>query len=307
MLSRKELITRLASVAVTTVTPFHPDGTVDDRRVTEHARFLVDSGIEVVVPCGNTGEFTSLALDEAKRVTACVTEAIGNKAVVVAGVGWSAPIAIDLARHAKEVGAQAIMVHHPVHTYINRVGLRRYYEQILDAVDIGMLLYKRGPDLTDALISELVRDPRVLGVKYAVSDPNAFANLVSTSNDAEVVWLCGTAERWAPFFWLGGANGFSSGLGNFAPRIAISLLEALRANDYARAMALRSQIVAFEELRQNNNNANNVPAVKEAMATLGLSGRTVRDPLCELDDSEKLSVQQMMQAWELRVPDSVMQ
>ena len=305
MLSREKLVTRLASVAVTTVTPFHPDGAVDDRRITEHARFLVDRGIDVVVPCGNTGEFTSLAIHEAKQVTAGVTEAIGNRAVVVAGVGWSAPIAIDLARHAKEVGAQAIMVHHPTHTYINRLGLRRYYEQILDAVDIGMLLYKRGPDLTDALISDLVRDPRVLGVKYAVSDPSAFANLISDTKDAEVAWLCGTAERWAPFFWLAGANGFSSGLANFAPQVAISMLHALRANDYARAMTLRSQIVAFEELRQNKYSANNVPAVKEAMATLGLCGRTVRDPLCELDADEKLSVDQMVQTWNLRIPDSL--
>lgn len=285
---------------MTTVTPFHGDGMVDDQRVKHQARQLVEQGIDVIVPCGNTGEFASLSIDEAKGVVSGVTESVGGNAIVVAGVGWSGTIAADLARHAKAVGADAVMVHHPTHTYINRLGLRRYYEQILDGADIDMVLYKRGPELTDSLILDLVRDPRVVGIKYAVNDPDAFANLISRSGGAEVAWLCGTAERWAPFFWLGGASGFSSGLANFAPKIALALLASLRAGNYERAMALRAQILAFEEFRQENNSANNVPAVKEAMAVLGLCERTVRNPLCELDENERVRVRDVIHSWNLR-------
>jgi 4-hydroxy-tetrahydrodipicolinate synthase len=303
--SRTGLAERLAAVAVTTVTPFDRDGSIDYGCVADNARFLVDHGVEVIVPCGNTGEFTSLSLDEAKRVTSTVTEATQGRAIVVAGAGWSAPMAIELARHAQSVGAHAVMVHHPAHTYINRGGLRSYYLKIMDSIDIGVVLYKRGPELTDGVISELVRDSRVVGVKYAVTDVNAFANLVSDSAGTNIAWLCGSAERWAPFFWLAGASGFSSGLGNFAPGIALSLLEALRERDFTRAMALRTQIVSFEQLRQERDNANNVPAVKEAMAVLGLCGRTVRDPLCELSDDEKRRVLETVQAWNLRTPNTV--
>lgn len=298
----KSTSARMATVAVTNVTPFGADGSLDIPSLHDLAVFLVDAGIDVIVPGGNTGEFTSLGIDEAKLVTSTVAKAVGSAAIVVAGVGWSAPIAIDLARHARDAGAHAVMVHHPAHTYINRVGLRRYYEQILDATDLGMVLYKRGPELTDDLIAELVRDPRVIAVKYAVNDLNAFCNLVSSTTRSDVAWLCGTAERWAPFFWLAGAAGFSSGLANFAPELALSMLEALRGGDYSRAMALRGKVAAFEDLRQGNNSANNVPAVKEAMSLLGLCQRTVRDPLCELDDGDRPAVSALIRSLSLSRP-----
>jgi 4-hydroxy-tetrahydrodipicolinate synthase len=300
----KSISSRLASVAVTSVTAFQMDGSVDYGSVGENARFLVDRGIDVIVPCGNTGEFTSLDIDEAKKITSAVVEASGGGAAVVAGVGWSTPVAIQMARHAKDVGATAVMVHHPTHTYINRLGLRRYYERILDESGIGIVLYKRGPDLTDSLIADLVRDPRVVGVKYAVNDLNAFTNLVSRSHGTDTAWICGTAERAAPFFWLGGANGFSSGLANFAPELALLMLNALRAGDYSGAMQVRAKVATFEDLRQENDSANNVPAVKEAMAGVGLCTRLVREPLSELTDADKIRVQDIVRSWALEAPQA---
>jgi len=85
------LVERLKAVFVTTVTPFDASGAVDYGRVGANAEYLVDSGIAVLVPCGNTGEFTSLSLDEAKRVTAATVEAVAGHAAVIAGVGWSLP------------------------------------------------------------------------------------------------------------------------------------------------------------------------------------------------------------------------
>jgi 4-hydroxy-tetrahydrodipicolinate synthase len=295
---------QLKTVVVTNVTPFYPDGSVDYESAASHARFLIDQGIKVVVPGGNTGEFTSLNLDEAKRMVATVADAVGDRAIVIAGVGWSTPIAIDLARHAQEVGASGVMIHHPVHTYIHRQGLRRYYEQIMAAIDIGVVLYKRGPELTDELIADLVQSEQVVAVKYADSNVNAFTNQVSAT-DTRAAWLCGIAERWAPFFHLGGATGFSSGLANFAPEKPLQLHAALAAGDYPRAMTIREELTPFEELRQLKFSGNNVPAVKEAMSILGLCGSTVRDPLVELDEAEKGLVRQIVVSWGLRTPEPV--
>lgn len=293
-----EVRARLADVVVTNVTPFTADGAVDYDTAARHAQFLVDNGIRVVVPAGNTGEFSSLGFDEVARLTASVAEAVGNRALVVGGVGWSLPYARDLAIEAEKAGAHAVMVHHPTHTYIHRDALRRYFEGIMEAINIGVILYKRGPELTDDLIYELVQHEQVVGVKYAVNDMNAFTNLVDRTQ-APVAWVCGTAERWAPFFALGGAVGFTSGLANFAPKKALALRDALNAGDYARAMAVRREILEFEELRQHKFSANNVPAVKEACGQLGLCLATVRDPLQELDPEEKQLVTRILKEWNL--------
>ncbi len=292
------LVERLRSVFVTTVTPFEADGGIDYGRVGANAEFLVESGIAVLVPCGNTGEFSSLGLDECNRVTAATVEAVGGRAVVIAGIGWSLPMAIELAKHASESGADGVMAHHPVHTYIDREGLRRYYEGLIEALDIGLVLYKRGPELTDELVGALAESEKVVGVKYAVNDLNAFANLVHDST-GDVAWLCGTAERWAPFFHLAGAVGFSSGLANFAPGESLALFEALEAGEWERAMELRARLVPFEEIRQARFSGNNVPAVKEAMRRLGLCEAYVRDPLLELDPATAQRVGEIVAEWNL--------
>lgn len=301
---RKNLVAQLRSVVVTTVTPFNAAGEVDYAACAAHARFLVEQGISVLTPCGNTGEFSSLSIEEAKRVVATVAEAVGGRAVVIAGVGWSSRIAADLAQAAKAAGADCVMVHHPVHTYIDREGLVGYYQRIMDAADIGVVLYKRGPALTDQLIADLVEEDQVLGVKYAVNDLDAFTELVASST-AEVAWICGTAEPWAPFFHLAGAAGFTSGLANFAPKKALALHAALRAGDYAGAMAIRAEISRFEQLRQGRHSGNNVPAVKEAMAQLGLCAAAVRDPLLELDQAGRAVVREAVEPWRLQASELV--
>jgi 4-hydroxy-tetrahydrodipicolinate synthase len=289
----------LKTVLVTTVTPFDDHGSIRYDRVSAHCDYLLENGVEALIPCGNTGEFTSLSLDEAEKMTAATVAAVDGRATVIAGIGGSTPVAVDFARAAQEAGADAVMVHHPVHTYIHRRGLLAYYERIIDAIEIGVVLYKRGPELTDDVIAVLVENERVLGVKYAVNDVNAFANLVQSS-DADVTWICGTAERWAPFFFLAGATSFSSGLANFAPRKSIELFRLLESARYAEAMAARNDIVSFEELRQGNDSANNVSAVKAAMSVLGLCSETVREPLLSLDDEGRVVVNECVEAWGTR-------
>lgn len=284
---------RLKDVVVTNVTPFSAEGTLDVTAVGRQATYMVDRGINVIVAGGNTGEYTSLTLDEANAVTATVVQAVGDRATVLAGVGWSSGYAIEQAQQAEAAGAQGIMVHHPVHTYINREALRGYYERILDSVGIGVVLYKRGPEFTDALIGELVHHPRVVGVKYAVNDVNAFANLVADSTD-DVAWVCGTAERWAPFFALAGAHGFSSGLANVMPRETLELRNALRSEDWGLAMKMRAELTPLEELRQNNWAGNNVPVIKEGLRLVGLDTGTVREPLGDLDNGDKTVVSEQL-------------
>lgn len=289
----------LKTVLVTTVTPFDDQGSVRYDQLSAHCDYLLENGIEALIPCGNTGEFTSLSREEADKVTAVTVAAVAGRATVIAGVGGSTPVAIDHARAAEDAGADAVMVHHPNHTYIHRLGLLRYYERIIDAIGVSVVLYKRGPELADDVIATLVQDERVIGVKYAVNDVNEFANLVKSS-DADVTWICGTAERWAPFFFLAGATSFSSGLGNFAPRKSMELFRLLEAGQYAKAMTARSDIVLFEELRQGNNSANNVSAVKAAMSLLGLCSDTVREPLLSLDDDGRVVVNECVEAWGTR-------
>lgn len=300
MSSYSRLTQRLHHVAVTTVTPMSADGSVDLDAIPGQVARIVDGGVRILVPCGNTGEFSSLTFDEARHVIEATRAAAGDEVTVVAGVGGASITAAALAEHAGSVGADAVMVHHPTHTYVDREALVGYYERIMEGTDLGVVIYKRGPEISDATIAQLVEHEQVVGVKYAVNDLNGFANLVAAAGHDRCAWLCGTAERFAPFFHLAGAVGFTSGIANFAPTLAVSMFEALSHDDHHEAMQWRQRLAPFEELRASRNNALNVPAVKEAMAQLGLDSGIVRDPLQRLGAAEREQVAKLLAELEVR-------
>ena len=78
----QELIEKLRNVHAVHVTPFRDDGTIDYGGLEENIRFLLEGGVRVIVPCGNTGEFYALTVEEAQAVTQFVVEKVAGKMVV---------------------------------------------------------------------------------------------------------------------------------------------------------------------------------------------------------------------------------
>lgn len=294
-----ELIGALRTVVAVTATPFDRRGPLDEAGVTRLVRRLVDGGITAITPNGNTGEFYSIALDEAARIVELTMAAAGD-AVVVPGVGYAAGVAAAMARRAADLGARAVMVHQPVHPYRSAAGWLDYHRQIAESVpSTGIVVYLRDPSIRAATLAELADTcPNLVAVKYAVPDPLALADSVAAVGEQRLAWLCGLAEPWAPYFWTSGARGFTSGLANIAPSVSLRLLSALRDGDTAEAMAVWRLIRPFEDLRARDGSAHNVSAVKEALAQLGLANRTVRPPISELDAADRSLVAGVLKTWE---------
>src|SRR5699024_3015626 len=99
------------------VTPFTPEDRIDLDALGVITARMVDAGIPVVTPNGNTGEYYSLGHEERVECVRAVAASAGT-AAVLAGVGGPVEAAVDEARIARDLGAHAIMVHQPVHPYI---------------------------------------------------------------------------------------------------------------------------------------------------------------------------------------------
>ncbi|GAA3433626.1 dihydrodipicolinate synthase family protein [Kutzneria kofuensis] len=286
----------LRSVVMITVTPFDAAGEVNAPGYRSVLRRTLDAGIDVVTPNGNTSEFYSLTAAERDRALELTVEEAADRALVVAGVGYDVRTAAESARKARDAGAQAIMVHQPVHPYLSAAGWVDYHRAVADAVpELGVVCYLRSPHIPAGALAELARvAPNFVGVKYAVPDPVAFGQAVTVVDDAagagRLVWICGLAETWAPFFWPVGAEGFTSGLANVTPELSLRLLATLHTGDRDGAMALWRQLKPFEDLRAANGSADNVTVVKEALAQLGLCARTVRPPISELPTAGQAEV-----------------
>ena len=291
----------LESVVTITVTPFDDRGGVDsDAYVTVLAR-CVDAGIESVTPNGNTSEFYSLDPDELALAVRITTAAVGDRATVIAGVGHDVRRAVDMARDAAAAGAHGVMVHQPVHPYQSLDGWVAYHRAIADAVpELGVVCYVRSPLVTGAAFAALAdASPNVVGVKYAVPDVLELPGLVQAVGADRLVWVCGLAETWAPFFWLSGARGFTSGLVNVAPRRSLELLDRLRAGDHEAAMAIWARLKPFEDMRARAGSAGNVSVVKEALAQLGICRPDVRPPSSPLDETGRAAIAGLLAGWGL--------
>jgi 4-hydroxy-tetrahydrodipicolinate synthase len=291
----------LATAVVVPVTPYSADGTPDwDTYATLISR-LIDNGISVITPNGNTGEFYALSQAEARQAVETAAKAAGDRAELLAGVGHDIATATEAARHARDHGIRMIMIHQPVHPYVSAEGWIDYHAAIASAVpDLGVVLYLRTDRITGAHIAALAdRVPNIIGVKYGVRDATKFAAVARDAGLDRLTWLAGAAELTAPAFWAVGARGFTSGLANVHPALALAMLEALQANDLQQAMKTWEAARRFEELRLADSSADNVSVVKEALAQLGLCRADVRPPSRLLPENIKTEIAGILQGWKV--------
>lgn len=280
-------------MAFTTAAPFTEDSeTLARDELADNLEFMYDGGARLFIPNGNTGEYYSLTHKERLEIVEITAETLPDDATIIAGAGGSTKEVRELLDAYEEIGIDAAMVMNPGHTYIHEQGLLEYYEEIVTSTDLGIVLYKRGPEITLSILDSLSRYENVAGVKYAMNDVSDFGRVVDEV-EGDVVWINGLAERFAPAFAIEGATGHTTGIGNFAPGPCIELMEALKADEYDRAERIAERFRSFEELREGtgeNNTlptANNVPAVKYGLDLVGQHGGPVREPLVGLSEHDK--------------------
>jgi len=290
----------LVGFSVTTVTPFTQDlSRIDTDGIAQNIEFLLDHKVPMLIPNGNTGEFYSLSESEWFEVLQATVDATGSTTTIMSGVGHSIKTAVSQIEKARSLGIPAVMIMYPQHVFSSEEGVLDYYRSILEKSDgMNIVLYKKGPLLSDSVLRKLMKFNNLVGVKYAFGRIVDFARTIQELGTS-IIWSCGSAERFAPFFWLAGAKAFTSGLGNFAPEITASMYNALYRGDYSKAMEIQRMITPLEYLREGRDKANNVPVVKRAMDHVGLVGGKCRPPIHQLSDEEQEAIVTCIQHWNL--------
>src|SRR5262245_41529671 len=115
---------------VALITPFK-HGALDETAFQRLVAWQVSQGTQGLVPCGTTGESPSMTLDEHKRVVELCVEAAGRRVPVIAGTGSNSTTeAIELTRHAKEAGADGVLVVTPYYNKPTQEGLYLHFKAI---------------------------------------------------------------------------------------------------------------------------------------------------------------------------------
>ena len=275
------------------ITPFR-DGNVDEPAFALLVERQIAEGTHVLVPCGTTGESATLSHDEHRKVVALCVDIAAGRVPVIAGAGSNATSeAIDLMRHAKEVGADAVLSVAPYYNKPSQEGLYAHYKALNDAVQIPIVVYnipgRSVVDIRPETMARIATLPNVIGVKDSTGDPSRAAwhrELIS----ADFLNIAGD-DNLALGYAAYGAVGCISVLSNVAPGPCAALQEALRDNDWDQARAINERLAPLA--RALFMDPNPTPT-KHALSVLGLCSAEVRLPMTPPSEATKKAVEAAM-------------
>ncbi len=275
---------------VAIVTPFK-NGKLDKKALRGLVEFQIRNGTKAIVPCGTTGEASTLSNEEHEAVIDIVIETVKGRVPVIAGTGSNnTSEAIELTKYAKKAGADASLVVTPYYNKPTQEGLYRHYRTLAEAVDLPMVLYnvpgRTGVNLLPGTVARLAEIRNIVAVKEASGNLGQVCEIFrSVPKDFTV--LSGDDGLFFPMLALG-AKGVISVASNVAPRLMADLYDAWVAGDPAKAREIHYKLwplfdVLFVE-------TNPIP-VKTAVALMGLANEEFRLPLCPMgaDNRKKLA------------------
>lgn len=284
---------KLHTVQLVPITAFDAQGRLNLEPMRGLTRRLFDAGIRCFIPCAGSAEFHGLTDEEIVTVIEMTREVTGDQAVIMAPIGFQVERALQLGQRACDAGADSVLVMPLSFPYLSDVGAREYYARLLDGLPCPVVLYKKEAIPSDQLLLELAEHPNLGGVKYAMNDIDAFNRIVQ-NDGGRTEWYCGNAERFAPFFFLAGATGYTSGAGNVCPRVTLAMHAALAAGQWDEAFKWQRILLPIEEYRARAANSYNVSFLKHAVTHLGLDFGDPRPPYRPLTNAEKQEIDQLM-------------
>jgi 5-dehydro-4-deoxyglucarate dehydratase len=282
----RELKASLRGIVGFGVTPFNPDLSLNLEALRQNAARLVES-CDVIVPLAGNGEVFSLSSEEHKRVGRAVVEEVHGRKPVVVGVGFTVPLARELAQAAEAYGADGILVLPPYFTQANDDGLYAYYRSIAAATSRGAILFQTPTvNFSPALLRRLAEVPNIIGLKDEHGDLHQFVRQWEAVGD-RLELLCGVGEILAPSYFALGVKAFTSGLVNFMPATCLKILKHLRAGEMpAAARLVEAETVPIYDLRTKRPGYRTL-VIKEAMNLCGMKVGPVRPPLAPLPDADR--------------------
>jgi 4-hydroxy-tetrahydrodipicolinate synthase len=271
------------------VTPFR-DGGLDEAALARLIERQLEGGVHGLVPVGTTGESATLSHAEHRRVVELTVRQAAGRAPVIAGAGSNATAeAIELVRHAQEVGADAALVVTPYYNRPSQEGLFRHYAAISAAVDFPLIVYnvpsRTGVDISDATLARLARLPQVVGVKDATADL-VRASLQRQACGKNWILLSGDDASALGYMAMGG-TGCISVTANVAPGPMARLMDACLQGDFAAAREWQAKLVRLHKALFAD--ASPAPA-KFALAHLGLCAEETRLPLAPCSEAARREV-----------------
>lgn len=274
-------------------TPFK-NGKVDEEALRGHIEFLIENGVDGIVPCGTTGESATLSYKEHEEVIAITIDQCKGRVKVIAGTGSnSTEEAIRLTRFAEEVKADGALLITPYYNKPNQEGLYLHFKAVAEAVSIPIVLYnvpgRTGVNMLPETVARLSEIENIVAIKEATGNTNVTTEIVNLCGDRITV-LSGDDLTFFPLLSVG-AKGVISVTANVVPDKMVEMYKKFVEGDIKGAMELHHWLYPLSKVLFIDTNP--VP-VKTALSFMGKMEKEFRLPLCPTTPEKEKKIKEVL-------------
>lgn len=267
------------------VTPFQSDLTVDVEGLRSNAAFLAESPVNAVLCLGSEGEFYALTDAERRLVAEVAAEELRGRRPLIVGVSHpSAVQSLELAKHAAEIGADAVLSTPP---YFGRPQLSEIQGHFATIARAGLPVFvyntpsRVGYGLAPSDLAALVDLPGLTGFKQAAPDIGELVELLSTVDTSRCLVLGGSENTIWPALTVG-AVGNTATAASVIPSVFARLWGSALGERWSDGLHLYRLLAPLRLAYALAGGQ--APVVKRLMDRAGLSGGALRPPAHTVDD-----------------------
>lgn len=286
----------LRGCATALVTPFTATGAIDEDRLRALIEYQIRGGVQLLVPCGTTGESVTMTEEEDRRVIAITVETARGRARVIAGTGSnSTHSAIAYSLAARDLGADAVLVVAPYYNKPTQAGLLTHFRAVAEAVgDLPVIIYnvpgRTGVNITAQATLRLAHEvENIVAVKEASGDVSQMMAILRERPEGFRVFSGDDALTFALLAL--GADGLISVASNEAPALMSRMVKLALAGDWEASRALHYRLLPLMEA---NFIESSPGPVKAALALMGLLEENFRLPLVPVEEKTRASLREVL-------------
>jgi 4-hydroxy-tetrahydrodipicolinate synthase len=270
------------------ITPFRPDGGVDEPALLAHVNWQIANGISLLVPCGTTGEAATLTEQEWLRVIEVTVAAAAGRVPVFAGATHNAThqAVANVKKLHRISGLTGVLTANP---YYNKPGQRGQYEHfkaIAEATDLPILLYnipgRTGANLEPATVLRLAEIPNIVGIKESSGNMQQITELLTQAPRAVRVFS-GDDALALPTLAVGGM-GLISVASNAIPQQMSQMVASALNDNWIAARRINRHYYSFMQALFTEPS----PApIKAVLAMLGRGNENLRLPMVPVSSATR--------------------
>jgi 4-hydroxy-tetrahydrodipicolinate synthase len=293
----------LSGCGTALVTPFHPDGSLDLPTLSHHVKAQVEAGISLLIPCGTTGEASTLTEQETHLVIETTIAAAAGRVPVFAGCTHNATsVAVANVKRLSAIhGLTGLLTANPYYNRPSQEGQYLHFRAIAEATSLPVMLYNIPGRTASNLLPEtalrLAEIKNVVAIKESSGVMGQITELL-THAPATFRVFAGDDALALPVIALGGV-GVISVASNAVPAALAKMVAAALSNDWATARDLNTQHFALVQALFSEPSPGPIKAV---LSLLGQGTETLRLPMTPVTDPTRTKLKSLLNHLNLATP-----